>query len=269
MKQKIIPTIIKGFVIGSSMLVPGVSGGTMAIMLNIYSELIGAINKIRTDFKKSFKFLLIFCIGSITGMILLSKPLSYLINCYEMPMMYFFIGAVAGSIPLIYHQAGVRKFSLKTIIFPAIGLILILLLGLLPENLFAANSQNKSIEIIGLLIAGIIAAIALILPGISVSHMLLMLGLYESTINAIGSLNILYLLPLATGLLLGIFITTKLLDKLMSRHPQATFLIIMGFIIGSVLKVFPGIPVGIELFICLILFAVGFFTMYKISMLDK
>ena len=269
MKQKFLPTVLKGFTIGSSMLVPGVSGGTMAIMLNIYSDLIEAISSFRSNWKQTLKFLTIFCLGAGVGMLLLARPLLYLVESFPMPMMYFFIGAVAGSIPLIYHQSGVTTLSIKTVVYPCIGLGIVVLMGFLPQDLIPQNANSGWLEFLILLLAGFIIAIALILPGISVSHMLLMLGIYARTMEALSNLQILYLIPLGIGLLLGILTATKLIDKLMARFPQGTYLVILGFIIGSVLQVFPGIPNGWELLICPILFAVGFYTMHRISLLER
>ena len=131
------------------------------------------------------------------------------------------------------------------------------------------NESGGLMGIVMLLLAGFVAAIALVLPGISVSYMLLMLGMYSRTMEALSGFQISYLAPLGIGLILGILATTKLLDKLMSRFPQGTYLVILGFIIGSVLQVFPGIPQGWELLFCPVLFAAGFFAMYRLSLLES
>ncbi len=268
MKQKILPTAAKGFAIGSSMLVPGVSGGTMAMMLGIYGDLIDAVSSLRRNWKGNLKFLTIFCLGAGIGMLLLARPLLYLVETFQMPMMYFFIGAVAGSIPLICHQSGVTKLSVKTVVYPCIGVGIVVLMGFIPQDLMPQNNSSGWLGTLMLLLAGIVVAIALILPGISVSYMLLMMGMYSRTMEAISGFQVSYLVPLGIGLILGILATTKLLDMLMKRFTQATYLIILGFIIGSVLQVFPGIPTGWELLLCPILFAVGFFAMYRLSLLE-
>lgn len=269
MKQKFLPTAIKGFAIGSSMLVPGVSGGTMAMMLGIYGDLIDAISSLRRNWKQNLRFLAVFCLGAGLGMLLLARPLLYLVETFQMPMMYFFIGAVAGSIPLIYHQSRVTKFSVKTVVYPCVGVGIVVLMGFIPQNLIPQSSDKGWLGILMLLLAGFVAAIALVLPGISVSYMLLMMGMYSRTMEALSRFQISYLVPLGIGLILGILATTKLLDKLMARFPQGTYLVILGFIIGSVLQVFPGIPEGWELLICPILFAAGFWAMHQLSQLEK
>ncbi len=270
MKQKPLKTILKGFTIGSAMLIPGVSGGTMAIIMNIYSELLYAVNNLRKDFKNSVLFLLTFCLGSGAGIILLSKPISYLVSHFNTEMMYLFIGVIAGSVPLIYKQSGSKKISYKTALYPIIGICVILLLDCLPQNLFPATNADSFVGFMGLFIAGIISAFALILPGISLTHMLLIMGIYLSTMDAISTFNILYLLPIGLGLVIGTFVIAKALDKCMSKYTEATFLIILGFIIGSVFDIFPRvIPEGLNLAFCLVLFAVGFFAMYKLSSFEK
>lgn len=269
MKQRFLPTAAKGFAIGSSMLIPGVSGGTMAMMLGIYGDLIDAISSLRSDWRKNLKFLAVFCLGAGLGMLLLARPLLYLVETFPMPMMYFFIGAVAGSIPLIYHQSGVTKLSVKAAVYPCIGVGIVVLMGFLPEGLVPQSAGDGGFGVLMLLLAGFVAAIALVLPGISISYMLLMMGMYSRTMEAISGFQISYLASLGIGLLLGILATTKLLDKLMNRFPQGTYLVILGFIIGSVLQVFPGIPTGWELLLCPILFAVGFWAMHRLSQLEK
>ena len=102
------------------------------------------------------------------------------------------------------------------------------------------------------------AAIALILPGISVSYLLLLLGIYDRTLNAISSLDIGYLIPLGAGLILGVIATTKVLEYAMKKYPQPTYLIILGFVVGSVAEVYPGLPNGIEWVICIVTLLAGF-----------
>ncbi|MBQ9982071.1 MAG: DUF368 domain-containing protein, partial [Oscillospiraceae bacterium] len=114
-----------------------------------------------------------------------------------------------------------------------------------------------------------ILAIALILPGISISFMLLIMGIYEKVMNAIGSLDIFYLLPLIAGIVIGIFISTGILEKAMMRYPQATYLIILGFILGSLPDTFPGLPTYLEWIYCSITLALGFSSIYFLSAFEN
>ncbi len=247
---------VKGMVIGATMLVPGVSGGSMAMILGIYDKLVSSVSSFFKHVKESLLFLGIAAAGGIVGMILFARPLSGLIEAYPRPMLYFFIGAVAGGIPLMYQKAEVKKFSFKIPLYIGIGILVMVLFALFPSDTVANAQGNAGIGI--LLIAGFVAAIALILPGISVSYLLLLLGIYDRTLNAISSLDIGYLIPLGVGLILGVIATTKVLEYTMKKYPQPTYLIILGFVVGSVAEVYPGLPDGIEWVICIVTLLAGF-----------
>ena len=112
-----------------------------------------------------------------------------------------------------------------------------------------------------------VAAVALVLPGISVSYLLLVLGLYGSTIEAIDQLNLPFLCSLGLGLAVGIIATTKLLEHLMQVHPRATYLIILGFVVASIPTIFPGVPAGVEWIACLLTLLAGFGVVFNVSQL--
>lgn len=109
-----------------------------------------------------------------------------------------------------------------------------------------------------LICAGLVAAVALVLPGISVSYLLLMMDMYNTVIQSISRLYLPYLLPLGAGVLLGIILTTKLLERAMEKHPQQTYLLILGFVLGSLPELFPGFPVSVpQWLMCLFSLALG------------
>ena len=121
--------MFKGFFIGGTMMVPGVSGGSMAMILGIYNRLIKSIASFRKEPSKNAVFLLKFCIGAVLGIALFSKfVITPLLEAFELPVSFFFLGAVAGSVPMIYKTAGVKKFNLNAIIYPLIGMIFFLLI---------------------------------------------------------------------------------------------------------------------------------------------
>ena len=153
-----------------------------------------------------------------------------------------------------------RRFTWRVPVYIAIGAALVLSMNLLPSDLFGSGAG-----FLPLLIAGLLAAVALVLPGISVSYMLLLMGLYDETMRAITEFRVPFLLTLGLGLILGIVLTTKLLERAMQRHPEPTYLIILGFLFGSVVQIFPGIPSGWELLICPITLLAGFFSLWLLS----
>lgn len=265
MKINEITTILKGIWIGGTMTVPGVSGGSMAMILGIYDKLVSSISSFSKHPKDSFIFLLEFLIGSFIGMILFANPMLKLITLYPMPTLYFFIGAVGGGIPLIFKEAKVTNLTYRTIIYPIIGVALVCLIGLIPSGIFTSTSSNSLSSMLMQIIAGLIISVALVLPGISVSYMLLIIGMYDTVMIAITQLDILSLIPLGIGLAIGILLTTRMLDKAMTNYPQPTYLVIFGFILGSLREIFPGIPSGFELPLCLLTGIAGFLFIYYIS----
>ncbi len=119
------------------------------------------------------------------------------------------------------------------------------------------------------IVGGVIIAIGLVLPGISVSQMLYMLGIYEGIMNNISCLNVVPLIPLGIGVVGGNLLTTRVLENLMKRHPQSTYLIILGFMFGSLPELFPGIPGGITLVFSIISALLGFFAIYFMSLKES
>lgn len=265
---------LKGMWIGGTMTVPGVSGGSMAILLGIYDRLIFSISKFTKDIKNNIIFLVEFVLGAGVGLVLFSQFILMLLQKYTMPTSYFFLGTVAGGIPLIIKEANIKKsdfLNKKTgkydhytvgkvflyILYAFIGIGFVYLISLIPEGVFVANEsgiQNFLIKIAG----GVIVAIALVLPGISVSQMLLMLGLYEEVFGSIKNFDILPLIPLGIGLVAGIILSTLAIGKAIEKHPQATYIIVFGFVLGSLPELFPGMPNGSEIFVCLLTAILGF-----------
>ncbi len=262
-KSFILP--LKSVVVGASMLVPGVSGGTMAILLGIYDDIIHAVSSFMQAPKQNALLLGRFLLGSAAGIVLFARLVEYLVTAFPQPMMYFFLGAIAGGVPTLVKKAGVKRFSPLLLLHVAGGFLLVWLCSLIPKGLVDQGTAVTWITFFWMIVAGVIVAIALVLPGISTSHMLLMLGLYEMTLSAIKDFQFGLLVPLIIGAVGGTLATTKLLENLMTRHPQGTYLWIVGFVLGSVLTVFPGLPSGWNWLICPIMTAAGFLVLLKIS----
>ena len=259
-------TILKGMWIGGTMTVPGVSGGSMAMILGVYDRLISSVSSFFKNPGKSMSFLVRFVLGAGVGMVLFSRFISFLFTTRaDVPLRFFFLGAVAGGVPMIYREAGIRKISLGAVAYPVIGILGVVLLAPLPTGLFAPDGSFGPGAVLIQLAGGVIIAVGLVLPGISVSQMLYMLGIYEGIIKNISTLNILPLIPLGAGVLGGIFLTTKVLERLMQRHPQPTYLIILGFMFGSLPKLFPGVPQGIDIVYGVIAAALGFAALYVMA----
>ena len=262
-------TALKGSVIGGTMLVPGVSGGSMAMILGIYNRLINAISSFRKNKKENFLFLFIFVLGAVAGILIFAKPLDMLISRFPKPMLFLFMGAVLGGVPMIYKESGADRASWKEVVCVLIGVVLVIACSVIPKDFFNPDTDNGVVRVLVLLLAGFIGAIALVLPGISVSYMFLIMGLYEEILRAISRLDLLFILPLIVGLLVGIILTTKTLEWIMKKYPRIVYPMILGFVLGSLKETFPGIPVGWEWPVCIVTLSVGIIGVYMLSKIKK
>ena len=240
-------TILKGFIIGSSMSVPGVSGGTMAILLGIYDKLISAVSDFFKDIKGNFFLLLKVCIGGGLGLISLARVISFLLDKFPLPVSFFFLGAVIGGIPALYKKVAESKVTFVSALYFLLGLAIVISIGFIPVGNVNITSGHGILHLFMLLVTGIIIAIALVLPGISTSHMLLILGMYDSMLLAVTEFDIVYIGILGISTMVGIILITKPIEWTMKKFPHQTYCVIIGFVLGSTFeiirdKVLPAAP---------------------------
>ncbi len=249
--KKALKNIFYGMVIGSSMLIAGVSGGTTAIILGIYDNLVKAVSNIFRQFRENISFLLEVAVGGIIGVMLFSRGLLWLTDTFHFPMMYCFMGAILGSIPLMVKKSNIGISDIYNVSFALLGILLALSVKAVPDGIFLQNP-------VMLFICGIFVAAALILPGISTSHILLVFGIYETALKAVSEIDLLYIVLLGGGVLAGTLLFAKALESLMERFPSQTFMAITGFVMASVYDIFPGIPPSAQIPLCIILFSGAF-----------
>ena len=255
-------TVLKSYVIGATMTVPGVSGGSMAMVLGIYDQIISSVpDLLSKNFKKAFIFLLVAGCSGLIGALSASPLLKYLLSNFYLVVMYFFLGAIIGSIPMIVRKSQITKMNWANAFFAIPGIAVVLLISMIPEGLIQLGGSNVILQII----CGIGVSIGFVLPGISFSYLLVVLGLYEGLITYLSELNFIPLIPLCIGLVIGIVLLAGLLKKAMEKWPTITFPVIMGFVLGSLPQVFPGLPSGIAILWCLLSFLVGAIVIWATS----
>ena len=264
-------TIVKGFIVGSSMMIPGVSGGSMAMILGIYDRLIASIPALfkKKTFVESFKFLLVFVIAALAGILIVARPLDALISRYSIVIMYLFLGAVCGTIPMMVKKAHSEGFDIPSLIYIAIGILIVFSIDFIPEGIFNPSLNASFTDILIQLLGGVLVSIGLVLPGISTSYLLLVLGLYEPLLSALSNGEFLSLIPLVLGLLVGILALTKGLEIAMNRYPKITYMMILGFLLGSIREIYPGIPSSWSIIVAILLFVLGFVVVYKLSLFEE
>lgn len=250
--------VLKGFAVGASMTVPGVSGGSMAMIVGVYDRLITAVSRIFSEPKRNILFLLKFCAGAVAGVVLLAGAISWALDTPAgLPLRFAFLGAVAGGIPLIFRKAGLKRLDIKSIPPILAGVVVVVVLAQLPEGLFSPSREGLAAAAVQLA-GGFLIAAALVLPGISASHMMYMLGIYEPVMDGVSRLDILSLLPLAAGLAVGTFLTAKILEKLLERHSRGCYLVILGFMAGSLRELIPEGADGVQLLLGAACAVIGF-----------
>lgn len=262
--MEFLKNFLKGVAISISQIVPGVSGGTIAMILGIYDKLLHAVNNIIKDFKNQYKILMQVGIGAVVGIFLFSNVVKTLFDNFPIPVGYLFIGVILGGAPLMFRKATVKGFKKSSFLYLVAGIIIVLMMGT-PNNDASAIITSLSIgNFLWLFIGGVVVAIALILPGISGSFMLYVLGLYNTVITAVVQMNIPVLIPIAIGGIVGTLATAKIIEMLLLKYPQQTYILIFGFILGSVFSVFPGVD-GLSSVIGVIIGIGGFIFTYYIS----
>lgn len=265
--------VICGMIVGVANIIPGVSGGTMAVVLNIYDKVISSIADFFKDWKKNIKFLLPLLIGAGLGIFLFGKLLGFLLESYPMQVNFFFVGLILGSIPMISKKAMDGGANLSAGIAFAIGVgIMIFMFFVSPAEKSGDAAMSTGLFVM-LVISGFIGAIAMIIPGISGSLMMLILGMYNIVLTAVGNLDVIKLLPVAIGIIAGLLVGAKFIKFCMSRFPQITYCVILGLVVGSILSVVKeaGFEWGAAGIVSLVLMLVGAglaFWMSKLKIAD-
>lgn len=242
--KKNIRLFATGFSMGVADLIPGVSGGTIAFLSGIYEELIYSIKKVTGDTLRlflrlkikegiasiPFSFLVPLAVGLFTAIFTLANVLSYLLETYPVFVWAFFFGLVLASTVIVMKRVVKWDLSDKVgFILAAIGAYI--LVGLVPvetpNNLFF------------FFLSGAIAIVAMILPGISGSFILLLLGKYQQVLASVTERNFLNLFVFMAGCVVGIALFSRVLSWLFRRHHDISVAILAGFMLGSVRKIWP------------------------------
>ncbi|QNW43610.1 DUF368 domain-containing protein [Staphylococcus aureus] len=261
--------ILKGFAMGTSDLVPGVSGGTIALLLGIYNQFIASISGIFSRrFWPSFTFLIPIIIGMLLAMGSLSNLFNYLLSQHHIPTMFFFRGLIIGIVPYLLKISNYKtSFTTKHYMMVIAGIAILIVITLMNNgDKHAGETLTLSTSlIIKYFIAGMCASSAMLLPGISGSFMLLVFGVYGTVMLAISEVvklnfaGLPILLAVGFGVLAGFIISSKIIQYFLTHHKLMTFALIIGFVVGSLFAVFPGLPTNIVMwFVSLVVFIIGF-----------
>ena len=303
--MKFLEHIIIGIIIGISNIVPGVSAGTMFVILGIFKKLIdqvglcidevkkmiknitkfkekdGGIRAVGIMFKNIFNsqktFLIPIAIGMAFAIYFVAKLFSILNPEQIMYRNYIFLGLVLGGIPALFKELkkgtdiqNINKRKANIYLFMFIGFLIMLIVYILKINgigLRKVGYEELSISMaLPLFLVGAIAAASMVIPGISGSMVVLILGYYELMTISISKLNMVFIIPFAIGILVGIMAILKLIKYLLDNYYTRTYSCIVGFVVGSLLMVFPGLPTNIMGYvITIVCIIIGLFASYMIE----
>lgn len=276
MKESIILGL-KGFIIGIANIIPGVSGGTLAITLGLYEKLIGAASHFFKNLKENVKFLVPVGVGAVLALLVLSNIIGYSLEHYPVPTTLLFMGLIIGGIPVLLKKVKGHTKNIVNYFFFILTFAIVMAFTFMQEGNHVVNLAN--IDFSGLLLlfgVGVIAAATMIIPGISGSFVLMLLGYYEPIINTIRDLshfhnvfqNLMILIPFAIGIVVGIVGIARLIEFLLKKYEIPTYFGILGFVISSMISILiqMGMPSDfMQVVIGIVLALLGFGVAYKLG----
>ncbi|WP_347861598.1 DUF368 domain-containing protein [Salimicrobium sp. PL1-032A] len=251
--------IYRGLMMGASDVVPGVSGGTIAVVLGIYDRLIEAVNGFFSkEWKRHLRFLLPLGLGIVTSILLLANVISWLFDHYPAQTKFFFLGLIIGVLPFLGQKADAKRtFKSNHYVLVLIGILLVSPLAFFQPEESAAISELSMGMYILLFFSGMIASSAMILPGISGSFILLIIGVYTTVIEGISNLQLDVIAVVGAGIAIGIVVMSKIVKFFLDHYTSGTYAVIIGLVLGSVVVIFPGFSGGAVLFIVSVLAFIG------------
>jgi putative membrane protein len=230
--------LAKGFVIGTGFIIPGVSGGVFAAIFGIYEPMIRFFGNITKDFWKNARFFLPVGMGGLISIIFVSRVLGDFFMVAQVPLVWFFIGCVLGTLPLLYKKAGEKGRKKRHFIVLAVSCLMMLAFLLFMQDIFAAVRLSADRYMVWLL-AGVLMALGAIVPGLSPSNFLLYMGIYGVMMERVGRVDFGVLVPLLGGAVACVLLLSKLFDQLFSRAYAGMYHFMLGIIAASTMMIIP------------------------------
>lgn len=248
--------LISGLIIGVAGIIPGLSGGVIAAALGLYEPAILALTGIFKKPRQNTCFLLPLIIGAGAGMILFGNVVGWLMETASDEVLFLFFGLVGGSLPSVIKEANTQGFRLRYIWATVIALTAVLALDFW-GSLVAAADNTAAWDMGHGIFYGMILALGTIVPGISSSFLLIYLGAYQGYLNAIAAVDFAVLGPMALGFMIAALPLIKMVEIFFRRYHGASYYAVLGFLIGSMVIVFPGLAGGWKMLADMLLLCSG------------
>lgn len=282
--------ILQGLAVGVANIIPGVSGGTMMVAMGIYDKLIHCITHLKSEFKNSLKLIIPIFIGVGIAVVALSRLFEFLLANHPIPTNFAFCGLIAGSLPFIFKKVEGKKITIGKII-PFLVFFGVVILMAVMGNVAgtAADVSFSFINVVKLFGVGIVAAATMVVPGVSGSMMLMLMGYYDvilsiinDFIDAVLAFNMAEILrtvgvlaPFGIGVLAGIFLIAKLIEFIFSKAETHAYFAIIGLIMASPIAILlqtdwttmptDTLPMILTWVVSIVTFIAGWFTASKLG----
>lgn len=267
---------IKGLIIGIGQIVPGVSGGMLAISFGLYERGVDAIGNFFNDIKENLKFLVPLGLGIITSVLMISKAIKYALTSFYFPTMLLFIGLIVGGIPPLFDKVNQKNCKKNITIFLLVFIFITAISFLSTKNSIQFESISI-MEVISLFFVGIVYAATMVIPGVSGTAIMMLIGYYDLVITIISSAtsisyilsNLSVITPIAIGFIFGVIIISKFMNYLLKKHEISTYFGIIGLVLSSIfimfVQTFKSSYNVIDVIIGLILLVIGILVSKKLD----
>lgn len=243
-----IKEILQGMVVGLANIIPGVSGGTMMVAMGLYDKLIHAITHLKSEFKQAVKLLFPVVIGMGLAIVILSRLVEFLLGAYPIPTNFGFCGLIMGSLPFILNKIKGKPVTVGKVIPLVVFFALVIGMGVMTAASGAdADVSFGLLNVIKLFFVGVVAAATMIIPGVSGSMMLMLMGYYDvilGTVNKMVDALVAFdmggiltgcgvMIPFGVGVVIGIFVIAKLIEMIFQKAEAYAYYAITGLIVAS------------------------------------
>ena len=247
MKERI-SLILKGIVLGVSFILPGVSGGVLSVVMGIYDKLIEAVSHFYeswANFKKYFNFLFFLGVGGIISVLILTNVIEFALNKIPVITILLFVGLIVGGVPQLFNKIK-NEVSFGNILLMFIGIGLLVIMSFTTGGAGNQVIDTSLISMIKMFGIGVLSSATIVIPGVSGSFLLMVIGYYEPLLRIVNEItsftnlynNIIVMIPLGIGLVLGAILIARVIDFCLKKYPVKTYYVIIGFVIASIIEVF-------------------------------
>ena len=262
--MKFIIDFFKGILIGAGGILPGISSGVLCVIFGIYEKLLDSVLNFFKDVHKNFKFLLPIGLGGVVGVIVFSKILQFVLYKYPLQTKSIFIGLILGGAILLFKDINKeKKFEFKNLFYIVISLAIGIMMVVFENKL--GNSSVENTNYMYLIISGFLMSIGIVVPGVSSTIILMLLGTYSLYLSSVSTLYFPVLIPMGVGIILGSLIFMKIIKYLLDKFYAQTMYSIIGFTIGSIFVLLPEVESVIDTVLTIVCVLFGYYIIKLIG----